>query len=1334
MEMRELRPDGREALERALGYLNFSSGASDPQFLTSLNQLFEAVEAETGRSAVWSEVLTILRQKLRQLERDAQAFQDTSQAARVLEILQEHLLPEYLEFHSDLLFHQSPDELFNAFFVGRAAQAVLQVGADAGAPEVAAQRALTVLNDYIGYRPVPTLQSQKMEPYPHEWVRPVPLYVKDAGIVAGPYRKVIQTALSLLDDADEDLLRSAYFDPSLMDELAFDPRAYDFDHPANKRPNYHFGQWDPHHIDNQGRYRRFVIQQVTLEALMARVDESSELPIDELLFEAAAVLVGTILMASGISGRGPDTHDSTTTLSTLLPRIADYRDAFYDRLLSKMSGAHADRLRAEGVQLQQPFGGARQHLNAELARHRAAQLEHVHLAHIYARMGFPKAAAKQAAVVPVASARMRCEIDCRLTSGIQALEAGKLTRAAALTREIMDVLHRGIECGAFIDPWNILGFDAQYSLFPALENSVHDHRADELIAIVDQILAFYARIWSEAAANDDQKVCRRIRAEFEATSDWWHQFAVHEVSSVEAVDPWEVFRAAEVVAEALNLWHKASASAGDVAFWAPHAAMFDSPQAYALVISGLLDRNDFIASLALLIHWLSRADEIPLEQTDSSFHQLAERWLMELLRTDETSTAGEPDAARPADQASERWKLVRRFFDFLEANAEEYWHVPQFELGSGADVIMQDEDETPLNPWGESDQDNLYSAAYEGMVYQDSTDDGIDEELLGRDQPSRDELVLEFDRLHDRLNFLGTVARLWKALAISSRFPVHGDAQDLANRRAMLERWATTSAENYRQLMELLDAIRGFSLAASATDFDSMLEYDRRRLIKESLLERVIETCVETADAHRFLCAASGLETCAKLGDAANAEAIEVTALTRSMLDRDVKGVRKQWPRFVKTLKGLPLLYVPLARGGNAANIVVVRIRQRAIQDLLGWMPRIGLLGETCELIEIAREMERNHFVGAGAVTEFDELFKIGYRSIVESLVLSAQHATENAKPGGRRDQETQRSLVTCVERLTESLLISWLAHSRTLRLSVLERVKDGESWNSLVNFIKSYGRDLFTQRFLNLGNLRAILHQGVQPWLAQLQKDPGDHAELKLIQELDSGLSPAEAAQHLSLILEAIIENYSEYRDYNSTTTHSDRGDALYMLLDFLRLRARYERIVWNLKPVVLAHEILVRRGQDGAAKMWRRALAHRTAEEADQYLLRLRKLQRKYAMRMPTVADRLAERFVKPMTIDRLRSLVEPAMQEAHQRGRRKHFSQLQKEARALIQEPTGVGFEVPEWLVALEEEVERARRPAYRKDDLSQLTAMITPLVVPFAEAQRQLERWCSQTRKE
>src|SRR4029434_2509155 len=114
-----------------------------------------------------------------------------------------------------------------------------------------------------------------------------------------------------------------------------------------------------------------------------------------------------------------------------------------------------------------------------------------------------------------------------------------------------------------------------------------------------------------------------------------------------------------------------------------------------------------------------------------------------------------------------------------------------------------------------------------------------------------------------------------------------------------------------------------------------------------------------------------------------------------------------------------PLLYVPLAKGGDPQQIVAVRVRQSAIQNLLAWLPRMGLWTETCELLEVARTMERDHPVGPGAVTEYDELFKIGYRAIVESLVVFAQSWTR--RPGATEDSAD--ALVTCLEKLTESLL-----------------------------------------------------------------------------------------------------------------------------------------------------------------------------------------------------------------------------------------------------------------------------------------------------------------------
>ena len=60
-----------------------------------------------------------------------------------------------------------------------------------------------------------------------------------------------------------------------------------------------------------------------------------------------------------------------------------------------------------------------------------------------------------------------------------------------------DTLHQAIECA--VDPWNIPGFGAQFSLFPAIEHD-HDHRVDDLIDLVNDIFDLYARAGEEAAA------------------------------------------------------------------------------------------------------------------------------------------------------------------------------------------------------------------------------------------------------------------------------------------------------------------------------------------------------------------------------------------------------------------------------------------------------------------------------------------------------------------------------------------------------------------------------------------------------------------------------------------------------------------------------------------------------------------------------------------------------------------------------------------------------------------------------------------------------------------
>ena len=1255
-------------LDEVLGYLNFSSGLPDAQTLGNLSRLYSFIESDgRQRDDAWQVLWGQLTGRLGKLRGTSAAFSDTTQAESVLRLTFDEFIPAYRQFHRDLLAHQSDGQLWRPFFLGRVFEAILHERSSADSDAAVIEQARRRLDDFIGHRPVATLETQRIEPYEHEWVRPIPLFIRGAGIAHGRYRVLIEEALRILEATDRELLAEAYFDPDVLDELALDPRAYDFDHPVNKRPNYQFGQWDPHHIDNRGRYRRVVLQQVTLDALMQWVEEPGGAGDAQRLFEAAAALSGTILMASGTSGSGPDTHDSTTTLATLLPKIAAYRDRFYRQLVDSAPGQRGDGLRAEVSAGRQPLGAVRQHLNHYLARRRAAQLEHVHVALLFASMGYPASALQQAHVIPVAAARMRCEIQCRITSGHLALEMVELSSAAQALAQADELLQRAIGCGAMVDPWNILGFQGQFSVFPAMENAVSDHRIQQLVELLEQIFGLYARLWSEAAARSQPQLEETLSRRMRPLAEWWDQFAATAVESVEAFSGAEAYDSAREVAAALAAWHRAGAAAGDIAFWRTHVEYFQSPKAYALVVESLLEKQDFVAAMALLMQWVGQAGAMALREGEYSFHVLARRWLSAVCGGDREPSVGRNLAT------SERQALVRKFFDYLEANAEDFWQVPRLELEASGT--------SPGPPERDDSDEDVYGAAYDEMVYVDSTDDNVEGETLEQGgAPTEYELDAEGQRLADRLMLVCTAAALWKnaALAASGLEPRVMLEDD------MLQRWLEQAQSNQRGLTHLLSSVEKQKIPPPTASRESLLEYDRRRNVKETLLENIVTTAVLTADSVVLLGARR---------DVPGTTVEPAELLVRAILAGDTAEARRRWPEFVDHIRRQALLYLPLGKGGQAQQIVRARSVQHLLRDLLRWLPRLGLLREACQVVQLARDMEIEHPVGAGAVSEFDRLFEVGYKSIVEAIVQVSEDwgGSDETLADSKRDN----LLVEQLELFTESMLRQWLAHSRTLRLSALEKITDEKRWQELVEFVERYGGDLFTQRFLNLGNLRAILHQGVGAWLEQLAAQPDP--ELRLVVDLDAGTVRTDSVEPLGLILEAVAENYSEYRDYNSTTTQSDRGELLYTFLDFIRLRVQYDRVAWHLRPVLMAHEVLVRRGRSAAAELWRRSLAHRTAEIADSLQARYSELTQKYNMRLPTVADRLAQRFVRPLAIDRVRALAKPAMEEARQGAAPTAFGLLEQEIEELMQEPTGVGLEVPAWLLALEREVQQVRRSA-------------------------------------
>jgi hypothetical protein len=459
--------------------------------------------------------------------------------------------------------------------------------------------------------------------------------------------------------------------------------------------------------------------------------------------------------------------------------------------------------------------------------------------------------------------------------------------------------------------------------------------------------------------------------------------------------------------------------------------------------------------------------------------------------------------------------------------------------------------------------------------------------------------------------------------------------------------------------------------------------------------------------------------------------------LLRAARRGDEGGVRERLSVLLARMEPHSLLYVPLGRRGDPRQIAEARDLQRTLLRLVQLLPRLGMLLETCDVLEAARAMERKRPPREGAVTEFDRLFVAGTRAIVDRLAQAAAAEPDAAnEPAGASEGDgagvegvswRERKLLDVLEHASEPLVTLWLAHSRSLRLGVMERLAEEGQWRRVREFIERYGQDVFTQRLLTPVHVRSILHHGTAAFLEALVEDPGEFEGWTLLADLGERIEREEAVRLLSLVFEAVIENYVEYKDFNATTTQSDRGDLLYTLLDFLRIKAGYERVSWNLRPLVLIHEALERNKFHGAAEYWRRSLSERIGDVADQLQERLEGLVRQYGMRLATVSDRIEERFVRPLEVDCLRLLLGPAAEAAASGEENAAFARLTAMATRFVTQPVGAGLDVPEWLEALEEELDEAppfgRRPVARKS----ATPLAPELPLGLEEARRQLLEW-------
>jgi len=1267
-----------DALRDLLGYLNFSQGAPSARFRICLNELFRNPACNSSPEALRNYLLNALHR----LAADGEpVFSQSAQAEQIIEITLNLLLPALRQHHSDLLAHVPEHEFFNPLLVAKIFEAALAVRAESSGftQPSAVQQVLQRLNTYVGYRPVPVLENgRRSEVYPHERFCPLPLYVSDVGVAAGPWEPIVSATIRFLREVPQDLLNGTHFSFERLQELCLDLRAHDHVHPVTKRTNYVFGEWDPDEIDTKGFYRRFMVRRLILDALQSWVcqGKSSRTLDPERLYDASAVLAGTILMASSISGSGPGTWDSSVSLTTLLPIVARQRDLFYQRLLELATGDRGRRLRKLAAESRQPFGHVRHDLNMFLAKYGADQIQHRHLSWMFARMGYEQASREEASIIPCLSARIESEIHARLVMINRLVRTAELDQARRLITEVIELWHRRIRCGGLADPWCILGFQGLFPLFSNREDSIPDNRLEVLLDIVGQLFDACTLTMSEASASGRPDLHDAVLADFRSMAEEWDAYAtttVHDLTHIEGVRSVE---AALGVARVLALWREAGESAGDISFWRNHVQDFSSSGSFAQVVSILLERRDHVAAMGLLMQWLSCADTVPLESGPHSIHRLLNRLLV--------CICNQPDPGQG-------WNSLRRFFGFMEANAGEFWEIPRLSefLALQKNKRQRPGDEIDLEHlFDDGDgEDDVLSAAWDNVTYRDSTDDGNASDTMdGAPTPGTTEFEILYRQIEPRLKFLHTVGSLWglAALWVSRNTDIK---RTNTSREGTLREWLAAIRGRLQGLGELVAEVRDYEITVNTSGLEANIEYDIQMQCRFLLMQNALSTTVEFLMAERLIGAVIAEEP----GPETDSESLDrhISRMFTAIFSGDVEKACAGFPALLRDLRKRPLLYVPFENGGQPAAILKARTLQSIIRVLLSQLPRLGLLAETFELLLTALRMERSIRPPGQAVTEFDRLYRMGLSNSVEAII---EAATRLKVSGAQRTQSVFRRIL----KLLSAYASLWVSHSSSMRLSIVEDLHEDDFADDVREFVETYGDDLFHTRMLTLGNARAILHHGAESLLKELEETVALTENIKILDDLEASIIDRDDAIELSeFVFECVVDNFDRFLEYNTTTTYSDYGSRLYCLLDFLRVESLYDRFEWNAVPWQVVHEVLLRRGENDVATAVQKHLSSECKVVAEEFVEELSALEEKYGVRLPGLHDHIHERVVGSLTQNHMAALIArscPGIGGVTREAAETSFHELRRTISEFMASRIGSGLEPPEWMQRLAGELDR------------------------------------------
>jgi hypothetical protein len=139
-------------------------------------------------------------------------------------------------------------------------------------------------------------------------------------------------------------------------------------------------------------------------------------------------------------------------------------------------------------------------------------------------------------------------------------------------------------------------------------------------------------------------------------------------------------------------------------------------------------------------------------------------------------------------------------------------------------------------------------------------------------------------------------------------------------------------------------------------------------------------------------------------------------------------------------------------------------------------------------------------------------------------------------------------------------------------------------------------------------------------------------------------------------------------------------------------------------------------------------------TRDSAEKYLEELTHLEKKHGIRLATIRDRLEERFVRPLVFDRLCALIEPALEHAKTPEGQTAVSPLEQELEPFATTPSGVGLDIPPWLLRLQSELERVHNSQSDLGNLAETMFQVPRAPLPFAPLVEQMSDWEKRSRED